>query len=599
MKFPLLLVATLTALLCLLSPVEGLQAQNQLLAQRYYNEGEFDKAVGIFEQLFSQRKDVRNTEQLVTCYQQLERYGDAERVLLEQTSRSNLPSYQILLGYNYQLQGQVEKAEEWYDKAIDQIDENPDLGYGIGYRLQRLVQLDKAIEAFTRAMQVKPELDFSQQLANIYGEQGQIERMFSTYLSMLQEGRGSQNRNMQIMEAFLTEDPANENNQILRKILLKNAQKRPDLIWNELLSWLFALQGQYSPAFTQEKAIYRRSELPDPERIMALAYRALEDGKTEIAREMYEFVVAEESEPNVVLEAELNLQEIRLNQPKADYEKIRSQYQRLLENNGINPATLRLVIDYGRFLSRELNDHQGAIDLLDEALNRVRGRRSQSLLKMEKADIWVVQESFNRALILYSQVQLDHKNQSLGQEARYKVAKTSFYKGDFEWAFNQLKVLRGSSSQLMANDAMQLSLLISDNLWKDSTEVYLKKYARAELLNQRNRKVEAIALLSELIGESEGQSILDEALYFRGQLLKETGQFDKAAEDFTSVLENFSGQILADDARFALGRLYEEALDRKEDAMEQYQYIIFNHPDSYYYPLARKRFRKLRGDDIE
>jgi len=218
---------------------------------------------------------------------------------------------------------------------------------------------------------------------------------------------------------------------------------------------------------------------------------------------------------------------------------------------------------------------------------------------MEKADIWVVQEEFNQALLLYSQVQLDHKNQSLGQEARFRVAKTSFYKGDFEWAFNQLKVLRGSSSQLMANDAMQLSLPISDNLWKDSTEVYLAKYARAELLSARKRNQEAVRLLSELIEESGGQTIQDEALYFQGQLLERLGRFQEAADNYQKIIEGFSFQILADDARYALGLLYQERLGRKEAAMEQFQYIIFNYPDSYYYPLARKRFRRLRGDDIE
>ncbi len=572
-----------------------------MLAQRYFDDGEFDKAVVIFEQLYRRNKnDLRNTESLVACYQQLERFDDAERILLERTDGDRvLPAYQILLGYNYRLQGKEEEAERWFEAAISQIDQQPGLGYGIGYRFQRLVLLDKAEKSFLRAMALNPELDYSYQLANIYGEQGRIEDMFNTYLDMLQSGKGSRNRIMQIMEAFLGEEPQDTNNQLLRRLLLKKAQKQPDLIWNELLSWLFALQGQFEPAFTQEKAIYRRSEMPDPERIMELALQSSVRNQVELSREMYRFVIEEETEPSIVLEAELNLLDLAQKQQEADFEEIRESYQRLLEAYGVSDATLRLQIQYGRFLSQELNDHESAIRLLDEGLNMVRSPRNQSLLKMEKADIWVVQEEFNRALLLYSQVQLDHKNQALGQEARFRVAKTSFYKGDFEWAFNQLKILRGSSSQLMANDAMQLSLLISDNLWKDSTEVYLAKYARAELLSARKRNQEAIAILSELIGESKGQTIQDEALYFQGQLLERLGRYQEAADNYLQIIEGFSFQILSDDARYALGLLYEERLDRKEAAMEHYQYIIFNYPDSYYYPMARKRFRRLRGDDIE
>lgn len=576
-------------------------AQNQLLAQRYFDEGEFDKAVVLFERIYQQRKnDLRNTEWLIECYQQLERFEDAERILLEKNSEEFvLPAYQIMLGYNYQLQGEQEEADVWYEKAIARIEEKPGLGHSIGYRFQKLVLLDQAARAYRKAMEVNPELPHNHQLASIYGEQGKIEEMFTTYLDMLQSGTGSPSRITQIMEAFLTEDSSNPNNLLLRKLLLRKAQKEPSLIWNELLSWLFALQGQFEAAFTQEKAIYRRSEVPDPERVMELALQALESGDRELPRDMYGFVVEEETEPSIVLEAELNILDLAQKEPGADHEQLKSKYLQLLADNGISDGNLRLLIQYARFLSREINDHLSAIRLLDEGLERVRSPRNRSLLKMEKADIWVVQEEFNRALLLYSQVQLDHKNQSLGQEARFRVARTSFYKGDFEWAFNQLKVLRSSSSQLIANDAMQLSLLISDNLWKDSTEIYLNKYARAELLFQRNRKVEAIAVLSELVEEAEGQTILDEALYFRANLLVDLGRYRDAEQDYLRIIEDFAFQILSDDARYRLGLLYEGPLSQTEDAMEQYQFIVFNHPDSYYYPMARKRFRRLRGDDIE
>ena len=52
------------------------------------------------------------------------------------------------------------------------------------------------------------------------------------------------------------------------------------------------------------------------------------------------------------------------------------------------------------------------------------------------------QQKFNQALVLYTQIQLGVKNSRLAQEARFKVAKTSYYKGDFDWAETQLKVLK-------------------------------------------------------------------------------------------------------------------------------------------------------------
>ena len=65
----------------------------------------------------------------------------------------------------------------------------------------------------------------------------------------------------------------------------------------------------------------------------------------------------------------------------------------------------------------------------------------EAKVKLLLADILVLQEKFNEALIFYSQIQMSLKNSTISQEARFKVAKTSYYKGDFEWAESQLKIL--------------------------------------------------------------------------------------------------------------------------------------------------------------
>jgi outer membrane protein assembly factor BamD (BamD/ComL family) len=65
----------------------------------------------------------------------------------------------------------------------------------------------------------------------------------------------------------------------------------------------------------------------------------------------------------------------------------------------------------------------------------------------------VFDEKFNQALIYYSQIQNKIKNDPIAQEARFKVARTSYFKGDFAWAQTQLDILKKSTSQLIANDA--------------------------------------------------------------------------------------------------------------------------------------------------
>ena len=217
---------------------------------------------------------------------------------------------------------------------------------------------------------------------------------------------------------------------------------------------------------------------------------------------------------------------------------------------------------------------------------------------MELADILVFDEKFNQALIYYSQIQKKVQSDVLAQEACFKVAQTSYFKGDFEWAQIQLDVLRKSASQLIANDAMQLSLMIRDNSLEDSTQTALKKYARADLMSFQQKDKDAIDALEDIITNHKGEKIEDEALLKQGELFEKTKQFNKAEANYLKLIEFYNEDILADDAHFRLAKLYEEQLNQPEKAKELYEQIIFNFADSIYFVEARKKFRSLRGDAI-
>ena len=217
---------------------------------------------------------------------------------------------------------------------------------------------------------------------------------------------------------------------------------------------------------------------------------------------------------------------------------------------------------------------------------------------MALADILVFDKKFNQALIYYSQIQKRLKNDVMGQNARYKVAQTSFYKGDFDWALTQLKVLRSSTSQLIANDAMQLSLLISDNILEDSTQTALKKYARADLLAYQNKTEAAISELNDILENHKGEKIEDEALLKQGELQVQLKNYEAARFNYQKIIEFYASGILADDAHFKLAELYRNVLKAPEKAMTHYEKILYNYQDSYYFPQARKNFRMLRGDAI-
>ncbi|WP_198439718.1 tetratricopeptide repeat protein [Pareuzebyella sediminis] len=576
-------------------------AQNDFLAKQYFNDGDFEKAVVYYEKLVE--KNPRRTdyaEGLIATYQQLERYDDAEKFLLQKIEEDNMyPTLFIELGYNYTLQDLSEKADTYYEKAIATIEENPNYGYGIGYRFQKYALLDQALKAYQKAMTLSPQLDYHYQMARIYGEQGNVEKMYESYLQLISEGRTSKSNVLRNIDDFITSDAQSENNIKFKQILLKNAQKNPDILWNELLSWLFVQQKQYDSAFRQEKAIYKRVDVASMQRLETLADLALADKETETAREIFEYIVSNTNDEVTKLNAQLNLIDLTLlDANDRQMDAVQKQFESLIEIHGYKSKTLQLQVAYANFLTFKRDTPAIAIDILKKSLELPLNNRGRAFIKLALGDILVYDRKFNEALIYFSQIQRNLKNDVLGQNARFKVAQTSFYKGDFDWALTQLKVLRGSTSQLIANDAMQLSLLISDNSLEDTTQTALKKYARADLLAYQNKTKEAIAAFDDILQNHKGEKIEDEALFKQGKLLEQLAEYDAAELNYKKIIEFYGSDILADDAHFALAKLYKNILNRPEKAKALYERIIYNYRDSYYFPQARKNFRILRGDLI-
>ena len=577
-------------------------AQEDFLATRYFQDGEYDKALPFYEKLVEanpRRADY--VEGLVACYQQLERYGDAEALLLKMVGMTHaFPTYFIELGYNYTLWGQGEKSEGYYSQAIQQIEENPNLGHSVGIRFQKYALLDHALQAYERAMELRPELNYGPLVARIHGEKGDIQRMFEAYLKLIWEGRTSRSNVLREIDNFITGDPQGENDMLLRRLLLKNAQQDPDILWNELLSWLFVQQKQYALAFGQERAIYKRAQGSTMGRLGSLGDLALGDEDLPVARDIFTFMLEQADDPVTRLDAQLQLIDMELSgdpDPRT-LEQVEKQFRELEAQFGMQGQTLQLQMAHANFLCFHRDTPDAAIDLLKESLELPMPQVVQAYVKLALGDILVYGKRFNEALILFTQVQKGMKNDVLGQEARFKVAQTSFYKGDFDWALGQLKVLRGSTSQLIANDAMQLSLLISDNSLEDSTRTALGKYARADLLAYQNKQTEAIALLEDILENHKGESIEDEALLRQAQLWEGRKDHGSAEFNYLKIVEFHPYGILADDAHFALGELYMGPLDRPEEAKRHFEKIILEHQDSYYFPQARKNFRRLRGDAI-
>ena len=260
--------------------------------------------------------------------------------------------------------------------------------------------------------------------------------------------------------------------------------------------------------------------------------------------------------------------------------------------------TIELQLAYAHFLTYDFDQPDEAIERLRSILRLANSDFDKGMIQIEIADVLVFTDQFNQALILYTKVQRNLKNSNLAQEARYKVARTSYFKGDFQWAQSQLKVLKSSTSQLIANDALELSLKIGNNMDKDSLNEGLKKYAKADLLSFQKKNLQAIDTLSYVLMHFKGKNIEDDALFKQAELYWEVGMYEAAENNFLNLLENHPESLFTDDSIYKLGQLYQNHLNKPERAKEMYERIIFEFPSSIYLVKSRKAYRKLRGDDL-
>ena len=583
-------------ILCLLS--FQIYSQEAQLAFQYFRNGEFEKSASIYKVLHEKHSYNTNyINYLIDCYQQLKKYQEIETLIdVQIKSHPNQEYLYIELGYNYQLQHIEEQAIPYYQKAINLMDKSPNLGYIIGKTFQDNHLLDYALLAYKKAMKLNPSANYNFQIAFIYGEKAEIENMFSTYLDMVSISENYMTTAKNYIGKFISDDSENSHNVSLKRLLIKRLQNNPQNSWNNLLSWLYIQQKEYNKAFIQEKALFKRN-LTDLKKIIELGKIAFDDTKFETSKNCFNYVLNNSKTIDDKLISNLYLLEIDIKN-NGSIEAIESKFEQLYINFGKTSESIPIQIIHAEFIAFRKNEPENGIKLLKEALKLSTNRFEKGQIKTKLADILVYTNKFNSALIYYTQVQNDLKNHPIGQTARFKIAQTSYFKGDFKWAQSQLKILKNSTSQLIANDALDLNLLITDNAVKDSLKIALKKYAIADLLSFQNKNKKAVDTLQVILENYKGHPIEDETLFKQAQLFEKLTNFNNAEQNYLKIIELSKNDILVDDAHYFLAELYLNKLIDTEKAKLYYQKIIFDYPSSIYLVDARKKFRSLRGDEI-
>lgn len=579
---------------------------DEQLAAQYFQQGDFAKAVLYYERLYRQQPTDYYYEQLLKSHLGANDTDSAQKLVKERMRRNgDDPRYPIDLGRVLELGGDAERAQKEYDRALkmlrgDQAGVRSVANAFIGYN-----KLDLALQAYERGQRLAQDgMSYHFEIANLHGMKGDTPRMVSAYMDLLTANEAYVQAVQNALSRHLDFDQADARTEVLRTELLRRIQRDPSrTIFQELLIWMLVQQKDLEAAFVQSKALDKRLD-EGGARLMDLARIALANKEHGIAFRCYDYVIALGRNDANYFTARTGAVSARYaqltEQPEPAAEALEDLDRRMAstsEEMGLNKGTLPLLRERAHLKAYYMERPQEGMALLEEAL-ALPGldAKTKGEVKLELGDIHLISGDIWEASLLYSQVDLDFKHDLLGHEARLRNAKVSFYTGDFLWAQAQLGVLKASTSKLIANDAMELSLRITDNLGVDSNAVPLSFFARAELLRVQHLYDRALLTLDSLDREFPQHSLGDDALYERYRIAMARHRYAEAAQHLEKVIELYPIDILVDNALLDLGRLYEERLQDPEKAKARYEKLLFEHTGSIFVPEARARYRKLRGD---
>lgn len=577
------------------------------LAVQYFRNGEFEKAAALFEQLYAANPQA---EYYYRYYYnsliQLEAYKDLEKVV-KKAARKNEgnPTYTIDLGYVYLQQGEVEDAYKQYDDALQQMEASRTGVVRVANAFNNLREYDYAVKAYEKGQRLVQDYPFYYELANLYRLTGNATKMvinFLDYVAFNPEQRGSVQN---ILQDYVEQDDVYRE---MQRLLYERIQNSPGATYfNEMLIWLFLQRKDFAAAFIQAKALDKRLE-EDGMRVYNLAKAALEEKEYDAAIKALDYLVSKGSRSNFYFFAKERLLEVKKEKitegyvySQDDLKDLQQGYKAFLQEFGNNKVKSAYTLkELAELEAYYLYDLDTAIAIMEDLVYTTGGLSDNFLAacKLDLGDYYLIDGEIWEATLLYSQVDKRLKDEPLGEMARFKNAKLAYYRGDFEWAQTQLDVLKGSTSELIANDALDLSVFITSNLGLDTTLAPMLQFARADLLMLQNKSDAALQALDSIVKAYPGHVLLDDIYFLKAEVMIKRQEYEAAAEFLTQVTEQNNDKLLLDDAFFLLGKLHEEVFEDTAQAMDYYQTIILDHKDSVYVIEARERFRALRGDKL-
>jgi tetratricopeptide (TPR) repeat protein len=613
------------------------QAQNQddiQLANEYLVKGDKKKSLELYKEL---AKHEANHPYIYNNYFNLlldiGSFDEAQKFLQKLSKRDHLNiQYSLDLGLVYVRSGDMTKADRYYKDLISENKSNVQRIKMMSDFFMSRSLIDYGIQALSQSRQAlgNPHL-FCLELAMLHRIKGNQDKMVQEYLSYVTQSSANIQYVKNVMQALLTKPEELES---LEKLLYDKIQDHPDVeVYPDLLIWVTMQQKNFYASFIQARAYDKRYKR-EGEKSMEVARVALDNEDYDNALKVYRYVIREFPNSQTYLLARLGLIRTREARVKNTFpintdsvSVLINDYKNFIKQYPDNVNSLEAARNEALLFANYLDQKDSAIQIINKLLLNPRtSLHLKSRAKLDLGDIYLLKGESWESTLLYSQVEKIQKENPIGYEAKLKNAKLSYYKGDFRLAQEHLDILKQATTREIANDALDLSMRIKENIAFDSVGEALKQYATIELLLYQNKNVEALKKIQMLkagqvtklskedvflgnvpvdpkasndsVLTISNQSILDDVYWLEANIRMKQGEFEESISLLQKIIQEYGDDILADDAFFLQGEIYERQLVQKDKAMEIYREFLNKYPGSVYSAEARKRYRLLRGDFV-
>ncbi len=573
--------------------------QNIMQARMDAGDKNFDKAIPVFNELYQLYPDSVYTEYfqvLITA----QKYGDAEKLVQKQMTLRENPYLHIDLGRAYAWQKQEDKAKEQYNFLLKMINGDEMLTQHIARAFSEAGMDDYAILAYEKSVQMSNNwYAYCGPLATLYAKCGMIDKAVDVLLT----GVPGQFMTIDNVKSLLLELLGNDTEKLrqAQRAILKKISAQPENdYYAQLLTWIYTQKNDWDGALIQIEAVDERNK-ETGKSLIDLARSAVNAKQYETAGKAYDDIIAKGKDLPYYITAKSEklssaLAQLRNNpayKPE-DVTALETQYDSFLIEFPKYYCT-QTAADYATLLAQYGNNVPKAVDVLKKAIAEPDTRKNvAAAFKLQMGDYYVLLGELWEASLTYSQVDKEFKQDAEGEDARFRNAKLAYYRGDFDWAQHQLKILKSATSELIANDAIDLSVLITENV-EDSNLVPLERFASAGLLLFQNKDKEAEKLLDSINILYPKHPLNDDILMLRADIARKHHEYDKAIGFLKTIQEQYGQDVLGDDAVYKIADIYQNDLHQPDQAKHYYEQLIIDYPGSTYVQAARQKLSELNS----